>query len=562
MQHTPSVATVDTVTAPSAPAAAPGGPRPAARGSHSGRRHSFAWLWLAIGASLLPFAMLQTVWPFAAWLSPVFLMRFSRSQRPIRGLLVLWLVLCIAFVIGWRDDFIPLPIGTSAPLAAVLRGGLAVFSAGLGVLPYALDRLLAPRLAGIPRTLVFPLTGVTLEYVTSQTLHPVGGLAAYTQYGNLPLMQLASLTGIWGVSFLVNWLAPVVNEVWENGTSPRVLRHSLLPFGLVLTAAVVYGSARLTFTPTAPVVRIAGLTAARSLYLRDPSGDAILWPDIEAIARASDAERAQWRTNWLQVADDLLARSRQEARAGAKVITWAEESAFLLSEDVPSVLDQARAVAREEGVYLQLGLQPILRTEQFPFAENRAVLIDPAGNIVWDYHKAYPIPFAESLEYDGGPAIVPFADTPYGRLAGVICYDTDYIPYIHQAAWAQVGLLLAPANDWPAIKYDHTHEAVYRAVENGFSMMRPDAKGVSLAVDPFGRELASADYYTTDRLDLVAMMPVQAVPTLYSRIGDVFAWLAIAALVGLVARAIVGRPRAVLAPAPEPIPVEAPLPVA
>ena len=72
-------------------------------------------------------------------------------------------------------------------------------------------------------------------------------------------------------------------------------------------------------------------------------------------------------------------------------------------------------------------------------------------------------------------------------------------------------------------------------------MMRPDAKGISLAVDALGRELARGQYYSTDRLDVVAMMPVQTVPTLYSRVGDVFAWLAIAALVGIVVRGIVAR---------------------
>jgi apolipoprotein N-acyltransferase len=60
---------------------------------------------------------------------------------------------------------------------------------------------------------------------------------------------------VWGLTFLVSWLAPVVNEVWEWGASLRVLRYSLLPFGLILTAVLVYGSARLTFTPTAAVVR-------------------------------------------------------------------------------------------------------------------------------------------------------------------------------------------------------------------------------------------------------------------------------------------------------------------
>jgi len=469
----------------------------------------------------------------------VFLMRFSRTQRLTVGLPLLLVAESLGAAYGLRNRYIPAPL--DAPDGQVLAGGAMLWGL-LFWTPFVVDRLLAARLTGLLRTLVYPLTAVVIDYLlVLEPFHANFGSPAYTQYGDLPLMQLVSLTGAWGLTFLVSWLAPVVNEVWERSAAPRIVRYSLLPFGLVLAGTLMYGSARLTFTPTAPVVRVAGLTPDRTLYLRDPSGQEILWPDLEAIARSSDAERAQWRPRWLQITDDLLARSRQEARAGAKIITWAEESAFLLSEDVPLVLEQARSVAREEGVYLQLALQPVMRSQEFPFAENRAILIDPAGDVVWDYHKAYPIPFAETLDYDGGPAIVPNTDTPYGRLAGVICYDMDFVPYMRQAGLAQVGLVLAPANDWLAVENDHTDISVYRAVENGFSMMRPDAKGISLAVDALGRELARGQFYSTDRLDVVAMMPVQTVPTLYSRVGDVFAWLAIAALVGIVVRGIVAR---------------------
>jgi apolipoprotein N-acyltransferase len=75
----------------------------------------------------------------------------------------------------------------------------------------------------------------------------------------------SALTGIWGLTFLISWLAPVVNETWERGASPRILRYSLLPFGLVLTGVLVYGNARLTFTPNPPTVRVAGLTPDRTL---------------------------------------------------------------------------------------------------------------------------------------------------------------------------------------------------------------------------------------------------------------------------------------------------------
>ena len=83
-------------------------------------------------------------------------------------------------------------------------------------------------------------------------------------------------------------------------------------------------------------------------------------------------------------------------------------------------------------------------------------------------------------------------------------------------------------------------------------MVRPTGKGLSLAVDPLGRELAQGEYYTTDRLTIVAEIPVQALPTLYSRIGDLFAWLSLAGLVVLIGFAIARRPKASEAGAAEP----------
>jgi apolipoprotein N-acyltransferase len=71
-------------------------------------------------------------------------------------------------------------------------------------LPCLADRLLSPRLPLLASTLVFPLTWVSLEFLSGY-LPAKGswGDAAYTQYGNLPLMQLASVTGIFGITFLI-----------------------------------------------------------------------------------------------------------------------------------------------------------------------------------------------------------------------------------------------------------------------------------------------------------------------------------------------------------------------
>jgi apolipoprotein N-acyltransferase len=197
----------------------------------------WSWLWLAIGASLLPVAYFQTIWPFAAWLAPVFLMRFTRTQRLAVGLPLLLLAEIIGAAIGLRNRYIPAPVG--APDGPVLIGGGLVWGS-LFWLPFVLDRLLAARLPGIARILVYPLAAVTVDFVlVIEPFHSNFGSPAYTQYGDLPLMQLVSLTGPWGLTFMVSWLAPVVNEVWEHGVAPHVLRYSVLPFGLCLLAALV-----------------------------------------------------------------------------------------------------------------------------------------------------------------------------------------------------------------------------------------------------------------------------------------------------------------------------------
>jgi apolipoprotein N-acyltransferase len=119
------------------------------------------------------------------------------------GIPVVAVVSGMAMAFAWRDMF-SFPIGSIIGLTY----GLAFW------LAYALDRLLSPRLRGVARTLVFPLAVTAVDWLIST----FGILATYgspvsTQVGDLPLLQLVSITGIWGLTFLMHWLAPVANAV-------------------------------------------------------------------------------------------------------------------------------------------------------------------------------------------------------------------------------------------------------------------------------------------------------------------------------------------------------------
>ena len=495
-------------------------------------RDRLAWLWLVLGTALLSFVAIQTELPFAAWFAPVFLLRFARTQRALVGMPLVTLG-CVAAMLVANRNLAPMP----------LLGVIGVLFGLIYALPYLIDRLLAPRLGGLARTLVFP-AALTASGLLVAILTPFGSSAspAYSQYGLLPLVQIVSLTGIWGLNFLVAWFGPVANAFWEREHDATTARRSLVLFAGVLAAALLFGSARLAFLPTAgPTVRVAALAPDERLPFNFP---------VITLAGAPDQQRAIARSQAAAKQDELFERTVREARAGAELVSWSEAGAFVLKEDEAALIERAGAVARAEGIYLQLGLVVILRAEQHPYGENRAILLDPHGAVVWDYAKTFH-PMTDGEVFATGPGTVSVADTALGRLAAVICYDMDFPALLRQVGRARTGLLLAPSSDWGPVKYSHAQWSTFRAIENGVSLVRPTRQGLQIAVDHQGRVLGSADSLDTNRSTMVVTVPTQGVWTLYSVIGDAFGYLSLAVLVSLAglafgqrrtARVVIGAP--------------------
>ncbi|WET81273.1 nitrilase-related carbon-nitrogen hydrolase [Amycolatopsis sp. QT-25] len=469
-----------------------------------------------LGTALLLLAV-HTDWnvPFAAWVFPVFLLRYARLVPLRRAILMVGLSLLIGqlFWLGVTSLLFVLSALLAFTLLAVSQ--TAAFLA---------DRLLADR-AGPVRTLVFPVTLVAGEYLfTVITGFGDFGALGSTQSGNLPLLQTASVTGVYGLTFVLAWFASVANTGWTEGWQPvkrLVLVHVCL-LGLVFAA----GGARLLLDPpTTKTVRIAGIS-----------------PSADADRSSSDAlERIgvkYWRAREVGAADpvavgaafapvteDLVTRTRQQASAGAKIVLWPETHARVLERDQAALLSRVGAEARQAGIHV--GLAYALYTAQAPYIRNVAVLVGPAGEVSWTYDKTHPTPMEPMAP---GPGIVPTADSPYGRLATVICYDADFPGLMRQAADKGTSLMLVPANDWAGFGSLHAEKATFRAVENGYALFRHSTHGNSTAVDNQGRVLGHADYTRTDQQTLVADLPVQPrTQTVYGRIGDVFAWLCLAA---------------------------------
>jgi apolipoprotein N-acyltransferase len=241
------------------------------------------------------------------------------------------------------------------------------------------------------------------------------------------------------------------------------------------------------------------------------------------------------------VSEELLRRSRREAEAGARIVLWGEDDAPVLVEDEFDLIASASRVARETGVYIGVSAKVWRRGTPRPW-EKKLVLLRPDGAVGWSYSKSLLLPGNETPGVEPGDGRLRFASTPYGTVSAAICFEADSPRFLRQAGQGRADVVLIPGDDSRELDPWHAQMAVFRAVEQGFNMVRHANQGLSIATDYQGRVRATMDHFETasDRV-MVAQLPTKGVRTLYSRVGDLFAYLAVA---GLTLLALVAARRA------------------
>ncbi|MBU6530427.1 nitrilase-related carbon-nitrogen hydrolase [Streptomyces mayonensis] len=517
---------------PAAPRPEPAGPQRSAPRTRRAFVPGRPAVWLLLGTFLQLLAV-GGRWdvPLAAWLFQTFLLRFLRTTRPWAGIPLVIVVLGGAGLFWAWQLAVPF-----RPLTIVGVLGLGVVSA----VPYALDRLLAPRLGRLGRLLLFPSALATLAFLlgTYNLFGTAYGLLAVTQHDNLALLQVISFTGPYAITFLMGAVATAANHLWEHGRTRQDLSWYRVGPAVTVASAVavvlVGGQAVLAFAPaaTAPTVRIAGINPSAAVLDKADRMLGTAPTDLEAVA---GLDPAKVRAAADAINQQLLDDTRQAARAGARIVMWSENSARVRSADEPAFLSRAGALAREEGIYLNVAANVYL--PEAPYGRDQTVLFGPDGKVLWTYQKHHPIPGLEDYEAGTGP--VPVVDTPYGRLSNVICFDADFPDLMHVDA----DIMLVPGGDWPEMGRIHTRMAGLRAMENGYALVRSDFNGSSQAFDHQGRVLSQQDTTSGDNPPWISDVPTRGTTTVYRVIGDVFAYLC--AAVTLAASAFtVRRPRA------------------
>ncbi len=459
------------------------------------RKIQYSYVYLLIGFIFLFFFSGKWILPIAAFIAPIFLIRFLRFQKPLKGFLIIVLAGWVSNIFVWKGM---LPM--SGFFYYLVSFMMSVFTS----LTFLLDRLYTQKFKGIISTLIFPSVYVIMDYITILT-NPSGsyGTLVHTQ-SSLPLLQLISITGIWGVIFIITWTASLINWLWDFQFEKNKVYSALWVFGVPIIAVIFWGQIRLSTTIDSPTVRIASINSTKAAY------------------------KHRMTTNF----DSLVEKANQEflkncetaASSGAKIIFGRETIISLPTNKETDFIEKVKTLAIRDSIYIGIPIHVMPEKSSNENPENKITWISPKGDILFTYHKAMP---TYPGECDYGDGVIKYFDSPYGRIGSAICFDMDFPSLIKQTGKMDIDIFLVPGSDWEEISPYHSYVASIRGIENGFNMVRSVFKGFSASFNYKGQLISSNDFFKTDEVILYSDVPVKGQKTVYTLLGDYFAWLCI-----------------------------------
>ena len=437
--------------------------------------------------SLPPFNVEWLAW-FA--IAPLFVAARERRGLEALGLGLLAGALCGFIHVGWHTDATALRFGYLPFLwLAMLFGVTAMVAASAG-----------RRAQGVRWALLVACAGVAAEWLT--TFSPLPLNVAASQHRTLPVVQIAALTGVWGVSFLVWFANAAIADAFlhRNPRSPAVAAA-----GGALAAGLVYGFVALANTPAdGQVLRVAAIqdhSISETAHLAEPSS-----------LKTDEVDREEL--------------TRRAAARGAKLIVWTEGglgSSF--TPDDPE--NETAKLARKLDTHLVVGYSAD------PY--NCAAIVAPDGKTKGVHHKIRLF-LGERQSVRPGRTATAFP-TDLGKVGVEICFDSCYTGITRSVAAAGAQIIAMPNYDPPTPNgvLHHLHGALlpFRAVENHVPFVRADPTGISQIIDARGRIVAASPLWAGDAL--VADVALgNGGGTLFTRLGDWFAYVcAVVSAVGL-----------------------------
>ncbi|NJD56020.1 MAG: apolipoprotein N-acyltransferase [Nitrospirae bacterium] len=383
----------------------------------------------------------------------------------------------------------------------------------------------------LPALFIAPVLWVTLEFARSYVLtgFPWSSIG-YSQYRVLPLIQIADISGIYGVSFLVLAVNGALADLLL--VRKRLSTMPLFPLSL-------------TFVGIASLLLLIAATLGYGMFRLSEQRPGA--PVTISVVQGNIEQDRKWEPAFQNEVVDIYEKlSRNALSARPALLVWPETAVpFYFGYDQRNS-DRLMQFQKDTGSYLLFG-SVLVKSRAKDRAEltNSVVMLDKEGKKSFSYDKIHLVPFGEYVPLrrvlffvdklvEGIGDYVPGrqynrAETEFGSFGAVVCYEVIFPGLVRKFFTHGGDIIVTITNDaWfgrTAGPYQHFSMAVFRAIENRKPLVRAANTGISGFIDSNGRIRAATGLFT--RQVLTENVITDSTRTFYTRYGDLFSYLCI-----------------------------------
>ncbi len=485
-----------------------------------------------VSAILLVLSFPTTGFFFFAWVAfvPLMLALWSRSPRQAFSAGYIFGLIYFFGTLYWIyhsiNHFGGVPFLASLSIVVVLCLYLSLYPAIFCVLFIQMIRK-----TKLPVLFIAPVLWVVLEFVRSYALtgFPWSSVG-YSQYKFLHSIQIADITGIYGVSFLVLMVNGALVDVVL--LKRRVRQMPLFP--------VSY-----TFGGLSAVLVIAALTLGYGHWRLGQQRNGSL-VNISVVQGNIEQDK-KWEPAFQnEVLNTYFTLSREAAGTSPQLIIWPETAVPFMFDYDKLNTGKLLGFQKELGTDLLFGSVLVKEHSQSKtLLTNSAVLLDKEGKNIYEYDKIHLVPFGEYVplrsllffidklvagigDYVSGEEYAR-AETEFGSFGTMICYEIIFPGLVRKFYTDGGDFIVTITNDaWfgkTAGPYQHFSMAVFRAIENRKPVIRAANTGISGFIDSNGRILSESPLF--QRFVLSERVKTDRTLTFYTKYGDLFSYLCI-----------------------------------